>query len=200
MSIATYAELKASAANWLHRSDLTPVIPDFITLFEAFANRILRIRAMEKTATITMVNGVGDLPADFLEAIAFGNDERNLNYLTPLQSTGADPGAYSFDGLTIRTTTGTAGATVLRYYAKFALGPGDASTNWLLANAPDAYLFGTLTEAAPYIADDPRILVWQGKRDNALGSVQAKDDDAKFSGQTLSIAAPYNTRSTSWGY
>lgn len=200
MSIATYAELKASAATWLHRTDLAPMIPDFITLFEAFANRVLRIRAMERAATVTMVDGVGDLPADFLEAIAFGNDERNLNYLTDLQSTGADPGGYSFNGLTIRTTTGTAGATVLRYYAKFALGPDDAATNWLLANAPDAYLFGTLTEAAPYIADDPRIMVWQGKRDNALGSVQAKDDDAKFSGQTLSIAAPYNTRSTSRGY
>lgn len=200
MSITTYAELKTSAANWLHRSDLAAMVPDFITLFEAFANRVLRLRAMEKTATVTMTDGVGTLPADFLEAIAFGSSWRNLRYLTALQSTGADPGGYSFDGLTVRTTTGTAGDTVLRYYAKFALGPADASTNWLLANGPDAYLFGALCEAAPYIVDDPRIMVWQGKRDNALGSIQSKDDDARFSGQTLAIAAPHNTRSTSWGY
>jgi hypothetical protein len=32
MSITTYSELKTSIANWLDRSDLTSVIPDFIML------------------------------------------------------------------------------------------------------------------------------------------------------------------------
>ena len=31
MAISTYAELKTSIASWLDRSDLTDVIPDFIS-------------------------------------------------------------------------------------------------------------------------------------------------------------------------
>jgi len=34
MAISTYSELKTAVANWLDRSDLTDVIPDFITLAE----------------------------------------------------------------------------------------------------------------------------------------------------------------------
>lgn len=190
MSIATYAELKAQVAKWLDRTDMATTIPDLITLFEAFANRVLRLRAMETTATVTAVNGVADLPADFLEAIAIGNTERNLGYLTALQTTGADPYGYAIEGTQVRITTGTAGAITLRYYRKFSLGPADSSTNWLLLNAPDAYLFGALYEAMPYIADDARIGIWKAKRDEALGSVEKKDEEARFSGQTLTISTP----------
>ena len=32
MALTTYTELKASVADWLNRTDLTNVIPDFISL------------------------------------------------------------------------------------------------------------------------------------------------------------------------
>jgi len=35
MALTTYTELKSSLADWLNRSDLTSVIPDFISLAEA---------------------------------------------------------------------------------------------------------------------------------------------------------------------
>jgi hypothetical protein len=34
------------------------------------------------------------------------------------------------------------------------------STNWLLALAPDLYLYGALLESAPYIKEDGRIQTW----------------------------------------
>jgi hypothetical protein len=34
------------------------------------------------------------------------------------------------------------------------------STNWLLALAPDLYLYGALLESAPYIKEDARIQTW----------------------------------------
>jgi hypothetical protein len=33
-------------------------------------------------------------------------------------------------------------------------------TNWLLAMAPDLYLYGALLESAPYINEDARIQTW----------------------------------------
>jgi hypothetical protein len=34
------------------------------------------------------------------------------------------------------------------------------SPNWLLALAPDLYLYGALLESAPYIKEDDRIQTW----------------------------------------
>ena len=34
MALSTYTDLQASVANWLHRSDLTAVIPDLVGLAE----------------------------------------------------------------------------------------------------------------------------------------------------------------------
>lgn len=51
MSLTNYAELQTGIASWLQRTDLTSIIPDLVTLFEAFANRKLRVRQQE-AATI----------------------------------------------------------------------------------------------------------------------------------------------------
>ena len=46
MALGNYTELQASIADFLNRSDLTLVIPDFITMAEADMNRTLRIKDM----------------------------------------------------------------------------------------------------------------------------------------------------------
>jgi hypothetical protein len=49
----TYADLTAALGNWLQRSDITALFPNFIQLFEACANRRLRVRQQEATAIVT---------------------------------------------------------------------------------------------------------------------------------------------------
>ena len=46
MALSTYAELKASVADWLNRSDLTSAITDFVSLAESQMERDLRTRQM----------------------------------------------------------------------------------------------------------------------------------------------------------
>jgi hypothetical protein len=53
MSLTNYTDLQTGLQNWLQRQDLNSVIPDFITLFEACANRRLRVRQMEAVMTLT---------------------------------------------------------------------------------------------------------------------------------------------------
>ena len=55
MAISTYAELKTSIANWLDRSDLTDVIPDFIALAETRHKRDFKIRRMETRVTANTI-------------------------------------------------------------------------------------------------------------------------------------------------
>jgi hypothetical protein len=49
----TYADLTAALGSWLQRSDIAPLFPNFIQLFEACANRRLRARQQEATAILT---------------------------------------------------------------------------------------------------------------------------------------------------
>ena len=46
MSISTYAQLQAAVANWLHRTDLTAQIQDFIALAEARLSADIDARPM----------------------------------------------------------------------------------------------------------------------------------------------------------
>jgi len=58
MTIATYTDLQAAIGNWLDHSLFAARIPDFITLFEATANRRLRVRQQEATALLVPSNPV----------------------------------------------------------------------------------------------------------------------------------------------
>ena len=77
MAIANYTDLKAAIASWIVRTDLTTQIPDFITLYEADANRRIRIRQNMTTAQLSLVQGTSSvtLPTDFLEDIELNYDD-----------------------------------------------------------------------------------------------------------------------------
>ena len=53
MPLATYTDLTAAIGNWLQRSDLAAPSPNFVQLFEACANRRLRVRQQEAVAILT---------------------------------------------------------------------------------------------------------------------------------------------------
>ena len=67
MALSTYTELKTSIGDWLNRSDLTSVIPDFISLAEAQVERTLRTRQMIVRANASFDAEYGAVPSDFLE-------------------------------------------------------------------------------------------------------------------------------------
>lgn len=51
----------------------------------------------------------------------------------------------------------------------------DNQTNWLTQNAPNAMLYGTLKQTAPFLKDDARLAVWSGLFDAALGALKTED-------------------------
>ena len=67
MAITTYAELQTAIGNWLDHTLFTARVPEFIALFEACANRRLRVRQQEAMTNLTPdANGSAALPADYL--------------------------------------------------------------------------------------------------------------------------------------
>ena len=83
MALTTYTELKTSIGDWLNRSDLTSVIPDFISLAEAQIERTLRTRQMIVRANASFDAQYGAVPSDFLETKSLKLTSTNPQ--TPLQ-------------------------------------------------------------------------------------------------------------------
>ena len=77
-------------------------------------------------------------------------------------------------------------SATLTYYQKI---PDLAtnSTNWLLTQWPDLYLYSTLLQAAPYLKDDDRILVWEGFVSRILSEIELDDQRAQYNASPLSM-------------
>lgn len=195
MDLNDYTGLQASIAQWLHRADLTAAIPDFIRLAEARFNRNLRVRQMVKRATVDFAQNYADLPVDWLEFVSSPmSDNDQYNYRTTSEFDRAyyntDYGRY-FTIIGNQIYVGWDGASPLSlrydYYAKIPALSADNATNWLLEDGPDAYLYGALLEAEPYLKNDARIATWQGFLQVALTDIQTSADKARFSGAPLTI-------------
>jgi hypothetical protein len=199
MALTTYSELKTSIGDWLNRADLTNVIPDFISLAEAQIERTLRTRQMIVRANASFSAEYGAVPADFLETKSL--KLTNTNPITPLQFQTVDvmdniasqrvasgrPQYFSIVGGQIRLlpVPDSTYTTELIYYAKLSKLSSTTTTNWLLTQAPDVYLYGALLQAAPYLKDDARIQVWVSLYERGLQDLQVADDRGATSGGSL---------------
>ena len=199
MALTTYTELKTSIGDWLNRSDLTSVIPDFISLAEAQIERTLRTRQMIVRANASFDAQYGAVPSDFLEAkslkLTSTNPQSPLSFLS-IDALDAEMTKYTGSGkpkffgvvggqLRIVPTPDATYTTELTYYAKLAKLSNSNTSNWLLASSPDIYLYGALLQAAPYLQDDARIQTWATLYERALNDSQTADDRSASSGGAL---------------
>lgn len=202
MSLSTYAGLKTSIANWLNRTDLTSYIPDFIALAEARISRDLRLRSQVTSATITTTAGVqsASLPTGWLEfenVTVAGNPNTQLTYVNiqhldtkfPENSYTGQPVVYSIEGQQILfgPTPDAVYSVPVLYYKRLDSLSADADTNWLLTYHPNIYLFAALSEAAPFLKEDDRILIWETKYKNDCEALQEADTSGQFSGSALRV-------------
>ena len=199
MALTTYAELKTSIGDWLNRSDLTSVIPDFISLAEAQVERTLRTRQMIVRANASFDAQYGAVPADFLETkslkLTSTNPQTPLEFLS-IDALDQKAAEYTASGkprffgvvggqLRIVPTPDSTYTTELTYYAKLSKLSTSNTSNWLLSSSPDIYLYGSLLQAAPYLQDDARIQTWATLYERALNDLQTADDRGASSGGAL---------------
>lgn len=184
-----------SVAGFLHRADLTVIIPDLIALAEVRINGDLDARLQDTRVSINTVATVETvaLPVDCINIRGLFIDylpRMILDYLTPEQlyatyqwSTAGAPQAFTVVNSTIvlAPIPDAIYALQLTYKAKVpSLSVIDP--NWLLTTYPNVYLYATLCESAPYLKDDKRIGVWETKYAEAIKVVNAQD---WFSGSSM---------------
>jgi len=203
-----YAGLKLSIADWLQRYDLDDAIDDFIDLAEARIRR--RVRDITPLDVFNTTNWVLTNHPDvylfgsLVEAAPYiGDDERvplwQSKYAAafaevrrPNTSTALD----TYDGLKfaiadwldrpdideiIPEFIQLAEARIKRRVRDIDSLSDSNTTNWVLTNHPDVYLFGALSESAPYLGQDERAVLWQAKYDAAFAEVRRPDADSNLS-------------------
>jgi hypothetical protein len=207
MAITNYTDLQTTIADFLNRDDLTTVIPTFIQLAESDMNRSIRHWQMIKRSTGQ--GNAGDqyaqVPADWIENIrmhvtdpTFTTLENPITLISrdqmldlrmknndseaksPYYYTIAD-GQFNFYPTPVSTLN-----FELMYYSKI---PDLATntTNWLLSDHPDAYLYGSLIHSAPYLAEDARVAVWAQMYSAAVSNVNRASEEAQYSGSGMKL-------------
>jgi len=203
MAINTFTTLKTAVADFLNRDDLTSAIENFIALSESQINRDIRHWKMETRSS--GVQDAGDeysqVPANWMETIRFhvtDNGTSPLNLIsraamsdkraskedatgTPTHYTHAD-GQFQLYPTPSATTN-----TELLYYAKTTALSASNSSNWLLLEAPDVYLYGTLLHSAPYLGEDERIAIWAQMYSAAVQQLNNASENARYSGSGLKL-------------
>ena len=199
MSLETYDELKVSLKNWLDRDDLDPFLGDFIKLAEGRFNRQLRLRSMERMEKTNTVGGQSNysLPTDYLQGREFRlniNPAVSLQYITPeiydaWHLGNGIPKFYTIvaDELRLGPVPSEEKEMEMLFYARVPSLGTTRPTNWILLNAPDIYLYGSLLEAEAFLQNDPRIQLWKQGFDMAVIDLQLQDDKDRHSASNLMI-------------
>lgn len=156
----TYTQLKADIAAYMHRTDLTAVIPNFIATAEATLFRELNLKDMDVQVSGTSTGALIDLPSDFGTVsrltVTENGLERNVDYIArPDSAIGTSVVGYSQESGKLRLFPSVDGVAYTLYYNPLVQSLSDGvTTNWLLTNAADLYLYASCYEAAKWIRDD----------------------------------------------
>lgn len=203
--ITSYATLQTEVLNWLNRSDLTAEVKTFISLAEASMKRRLKTRHKTRySLSFAADDGDIDLPTDNAGAyslyitspVAYAGqvdtcppdklfDNRRVNNgITGRPILGAVVG----DELLISPIPDQTYSAELVYEGFSALSDS-TTTNYVLTNYPDVYLYGALVHSAPFLVDDERIQVWERQFEKAMRELELAQERAEYPATPIAKAA-----------
>lgn len=150
MAITNYSTLSSAITDWAERPDWTSTNTDeLIALAEAeFRLYFGPNFAKETTATVSFTSGSGTIPTGLVRVLSLTHStygqltestiaavrERRINDASGI------PGIYALFGSTIETGPSYTGDLTLDYEGTLTGLSGSNTTNWLITNAPQAYL------------------------------------------------------------
>jgi hypothetical protein len=205
MALDTYDNLKSEIASFLNRDDLTANIDTFIDLAESRHARDLRIREMETVdISITTVAGTQayDLPTGYLElryAMLRTSPYTMLQYMSPAdffrvyndgQGNGA-PIYYTIVGkqIYLGNTPDSANILELGLFKRVTALSSSNTTNDILTNFPDLYLYGSLAETSPFLMQDERLQVWSALYKESVKTANDSAQRGRVSAAPLQMSA-----------
>lgn len=201
MALGNYGDLAAAIPDFLQRDDLSAAtIATFVSLAEARIRRDVRHRLMDERSTATLTGRYMPLPEDWVETIRLtvntSEGERALQLVSHAgmqqmrerEDQAGQPRYYAHVGDEIEIYPTPDSPTAEIYY-RASIPPldpdDDASTNWLLDQAPDVYLHASLLHTAPYLSEDSRLNTWAALYSEAVDALNAAGMRAEASTGTM---------------
>jgi hypothetical protein len=196
MPFISYADLQTSVGRWLKRTNLNDSIPDFIALAEVKLNNRLRVRQMRTSFSVTPTQPFITLPGNYQEAIKLTYGTTALDFLSENLATidmnqNCDVTQYTIAGnqIWLLGVIDSTSKFTMSYYAAIEALSTTNTSNWLLEDAPNIYLYAALIEAEPFIKNDQRIAMWVQMLQSALDDIESNDDSGQHSGSSLTMRA-----------
>jgi hypothetical protein len=207
MALSNYSDLQTSVANYLARSDLTSQIPDFISLCEAKLKRRFRdVTSLSGSNTTNwLLTNHPDvyLYGTLLEAQPYLMDDARIatwaqifdRVVAEVRRPNSSVNLANYSGLQLAVSDWLnrpdlddaipefirlAEVKLQRMFKGVTTLSVSNTSNWLLTAHPDAYLYGSLVEAEPYLKDDARIAIWKAGFDETVSEIRLPDTASNF--------------------
>jgi hypothetical protein len=219
MALSNYTELQTAIQSELDRTETNFVtaIPDLILRCEVRLNRKLRLREMEQLAyatysvgTTALADRLLALPDGYIEMLqplrAKQAAEADTNYVPLLYcdpqqisdyyGTSATKNLLRYtlrDEIEFSAPVGSEHTIMMHYLKKWNI--ASDSTNWLLTNYPDVYLFGSLMQSELFIMNDPRAATWKTLYDEGIAELNLLSDRGRDDAE-LDVSELANMSST----
>jgi len=202
--ISSYSTLLTEVASWLARSDLTAAIPGFVQGFEEDFLMDPENHApwMENALSVTLSNNVAAVPTSpqYLGLkIAYFSGYAPLKRVTLEQLYSRYPRGRGSAGVACFVARNgsnfefgpenQSGDLLGTYYGKPTLlrnFAADAAAHFLIVNAPQLCLYGSLLQAEPFLKEDERVLLWKSAYDLQVASYRKR-----FTNEAWSGSAPF---------
>ena len=186
---SNYGELKGELSDLLFNQRFIARYDRFTRFFEADANSRLRVLPMETSVLLTTTSGDVALPSDYLlwrtvrptvPAVTTPTTVPPYNELDYVHPAYLPPVGRGYDRLftiegntfKVRPVDDRVGAYEFHYYQKVPTLVGtNTTTNWLIAEYPNAYLFGVLTELFAAQRNAEAAQLYKARRDETLQEI-----------------------------
>lgn len=195
--ITTYSELLSEMGNnWPNRTDLGDRRKTFVQLAEASFRRDPRFRKLA-TSALTVSADALTLPTDIREIESweyndgtyFGQiDVVSMGQLSQMKGRHGSTGTPRFAAVVagrayFAPVPDRSYTTRLTYWRKITSLSDSVTSNWLLQEHPDAYLYGALIHLEGFMKKDARIATWKVLYEEIAEQISLDAEAQQFGGQ-----------------
>lgn len=196
----SYSSLTTGIGTWEDRTFTSTETDQFIRLFEARADRKLGqdYRRRESATVNTDSSGVGTIPTGFVGLTSIVRDVLGSVPLTQVSHAAfieRNPYEVSDDAQVFALLSSTQFAVspvtdddfLVKFSEVLPALSGSQTTNWLLALAPDCYLFGCQAAASAYMKDYATAAMLQAQSDDILEQIVSQGNVAEYGAAEMTL-------------
>lgn len=159
--IENYMDLRVAVADEIKRRDMSHKMDKWTRTAESKLNKRIRCYPQIQVNTLTFVDGVTAAPLNFQEEIEW-HDSHPSSVVPTEFSTVTQ---FYYPDFASQTK-------ILEFYAKLSsVASSDTTTNWLLIESPETYLYSVALEASIELKNVDDVTIYSGLRESAIDNL-----------------------------